>query len=131
MDGEMTLKILLPSEVFFSLPVRKITADGVGGFFTLLPKHIDWVSALVPGILYFHDVEDREQLVAVDGGLLVKCGPEVLISTRQAVRGDHLATLQSTVVDRFQQLDEQEKQTRAAIAHLEASLVRRFLKMDN
>ena len=66
----------------------------------------------------------------MDEGLLVKCGPEVLVSTRQAVRGPELGQLRETVEKTFKVLTDQEKRARSALANLEANFIRRFLKLE-
>ena len=66
----------------------------------------------------------------MDEGLLVKCGPQVLVSTRQAVRGGELGLLRETVEKTFKVLTDQEKRTRTALANLEANFIRRFLKLE-
>lgn len=126
----MRLKLLLPSEVLIDEPVQKVIAQGRNGSFCLEPRHVDFVSALVPGILQFIDAHGQEMFVAVDEGILVKCADEVLVSAYNAVRGDDLATLKDTVVKRFRQLDESERIARSALARLEAGVVRRFTQMQ-
>ena len=66
----------------------------------------------------------------MDEGLLVKCGPQVLVSTRQAVRGEELGQLRETVEKTFKVLTDQEKRARTALANLEANFIRRFLKLE-
>ena len=66
----------------------------------------------------------------MDEGLLVKCGPQVLVSTRQAVRGEELGLLRETVEKTFKVLSDQEKRARSALANLEANFIRRFLKLE-
>ena len=51
----MKLMVLLPTEVLIDEEARKITAEAQNGSFCLLPRHIDFVTALVPGILSFED----------------------------------------------------------------------------
>jgi F-type H+-transporting ATPase subunit epsilon len=124
------LKVLLPTQVFLEEETAKIIAEAENGSFCLLPRHIDFVAALVPGIIsYLKPAGEEEEVLAVDEGILVKCGPEVLVSTRNAVRGPDLGQLRDTVEKRFLALDEREKQARAALAHLEATFIRRFLKL--
>ena len=124
------MKLLLPSRMLIDEPVRKIIAQGRNGSFCLEPKHIDFVSALMPGILQFVDADGVEVFVAVDEGILVKCADEVLVSVYQAVRGGDLETLKDTVAQRFKQLDESERSARSALARLEAGVVRRFTEMQ-
>ncbi len=126
----MTLKILLPSEILVNCGVRKVVAEGKNGHFCLLPLHIDFVSALAPGLLSYETLDGQERFAAVDQGTLVKFGGEVLVSTRTAVAGATLGELQRVVAERFQVLDEQERLARSAVARLEAGLVRRFMEFE-
>ncbi|HUM71628.1 MAG TPA: F0F1 ATP synthase subunit epsilon, partial [Chloroflexota bacterium] len=109
--------------------VRKVTAEGQNGSFCLLPRHIDFVSALVPGLLVYETAVGAENYLAIDEGILVKCGPEVLVSTRNAVQGADLGQLQALIREQFAELDEREQQTRSALAKIEADFVRRFLEL--
>lgn len=126
----MKLKILLPSEVFLEEDVNKVTAEAQNGFFTLLPRHIDFTAALVPGILYYEKMGQEEKFLAVKGGLLLKWGDNVVVSTVNAVQGGNLGELENIVEDKFRVLDEKEKQVRSATAKIEAGFIRRFLEIS-
>ena len=126
----MRLKLLLPTEVLVEARVSKVIAEGENGLFCLLPRHVDFVAALVPGILYYTTEEGRDQLVAVDEGSLVKCGDEVLVSVFNAVPGTDIGQLQSTVAQSFRNLDEDERRARSALARLEAGTLRRILELE-
>ena len=126
----MNLKVLLPAEVLVKEEVAKVTAEAHNGSFCLLPKHVDFVAALVPGILSFETAGGREAFVAVDEGILVKCGEEVMVSTRNAMRGPDLGQLRRTVEERFKVLDDREKTARSAMVKIEAGFVRRFLEIQ-
>lgn len=125
----MRLKVLLPSHVLVDEPVRKIIAEAENGHFCLLPRHVDFVAALAPGILSWLSPEGEELFAAVDEGVLVKCGIEVLVSTRNGVRGDQLGLLRQTVDGVFRRLDEQERRSRTALARMEADFARRFWEL--
>jgi len=127
----MRLTVLLPTEILVDEEVAKVVAEAQNGSFCLLPRHIDFVAALVPGLLAFVKTADgAEEFLAADEGLLVKCGPQVLVSTRQAVRGGELGLLRETVEKTFKVLTDQEKRARTALANLEANFIRRFLKLE-
>jgi F-type H+-transporting ATPase subunit epsilon len=127
----MRLTVLLPTEILVDEEVAKVVAEAQNGSFCLLPRHIDFVAALVPGLLSFvKSADGAEEFLAADEGLLVKCGPQVLVSTRQAVRGGELGLLRETVEKTFKVLTDQEKRTRTALANLEANFIRRFLKLE-
>jgi F-type H+-transporting ATPase subunit epsilon len=126
----MRLKILLPTEVLLDEEAAKVTAEAHNGSFCLLPAHIDFVAALVPGLLSFENKEGDETFLAVDEGVLVKEGETVWVSTRNAVRGTELGRLRRTVEDTFKVLDDHEKKARSAMARIEAGFVRRFLEVQ-
>ena len=127
----MNLKILIPTEVLIDREVTKVIAEAANGYFCLLPHHIDFVTALVPGILSFSTTTETETFVAVDEGILVKCDREVLVSTRNAIKGNNLETLKQNVAEQFQRLDEKEKLTRSALAQFEAVMIRRFKELGH
>ncbi len=126
----MRLKVLLPSRVLVDEQVSKVVAEAGNGFFALLPRHVDFLAALVPGLFSFVTEEGQEEFLAVDEGILVKVGQEVLVSTRNATRGPDLGALRRTVEEQYRLRDERERQTRSALAKLEADLVRRFIDLQ-
>lgn len=125
----MKLKVLVCTQVFLVAMVEQVNAEAKDGAFGLLSDHIDFVTALVPGILSYRSEAGEEVFLAVDEGILVKCGTEVLVSTPRAVKGLDLKTLHQTVEQEFRQLNEQQKLTRTAVARLEAGLARGILGM--
>jgi F-type H+-transporting ATPase subunit epsilon len=126
----MRLKVLLPTQILIDEPASKVVAEDENGFFALLPRHIDFISALVPGLLSYVAEDGQEHFLAVDEGILVKAGPDVLVSTRHAVRGGDLGELRRTVDEQYYELDEHERQVRSSMARLEADLVRRFVEWE-
>jgi F-type H+-transporting ATPase subunit epsilon len=125
----MRLRILLPTQVLVDASVSKVVAEAENGSFGLLPRHIDVVTALVPGILTYVDSDGRQQLVGIDEGILVKCGDEVRVATGRAIRGTNLDTLKREVERWFLEMDEQAAIARTAMARLEAGVVRRFTEL--
>lgn len=125
----MKLKILLPAEIFLNEEVTKVIAEAENGLFCLLPQHVDFTAALVPGVLAYSTAADQEEYLAVDIGALVKKGDEVLVSTRNAFRGPELGRLKEVVIAQFREIDEREKKARTAAARLELDLLRRFMEI--
>jgi F-type H+-transporting ATPase subunit epsilon len=124
----MRLRVLLPEQILLDTEVRKITAEAENGSFGLLPRHADFVTALVPGILTFTPADGGEEFLAVDEGILVKNGADVRVSTRNAVLGQELGALRQMIEERFKKVDEFEKKSRDALYKMEADLVRRFME---
>ena len=128
----MNLKVLLPFEIFAEKTgVSRIVAETHEGSFGLLPHRLDCVAALAPGILIFETKIEGEAYVAVDEGVLVKTGSDVLISVRNAIAGTNLGQLREAVQREFLHLDEQEKNVRSVLAKMEGDLMRRMATFHN
>lgn len=128
----MTLKVLLPFQIFAEkADVTRMVAETTEGSFGLLPHRLDCVAALVPGILTYETAADGEVFVAVDEGVLVKAGPDVLVSVRRALVGEDLGQLREAVTKEFLTLDEQEQSVRTVMAKLETGFLRRFVTLQH
>ncbi|GAA0411644.1 F0F1 ATP synthase subunit epsilon [Pseudomonas extremaustralis] len=128
----MTLKVLLPFEIFaVEENVSRIVVETPEGSFGLLPRRLDCVAALVPGILSFQSETQGEVFLALDAGVLVKTGQTVVISARRAIRGEDLSRLHEAVEQQFLTLDTQEIAMRATMARLESGFMRRFASLHD
>ena len=128
----MNLKILLPFEVFAEKAgVSRIVAETPGGSFGLLPQRLDCVAALTPGILIYEADGEGEVYVAVDEGVLVKTGPDVLVSVRRALGGTDLGQLRDAVEQEFLTLDAHEESVRSVLVKMESDLIRRMAGFHN
>jgi F-type H+-transporting ATPase subunit epsilon len=106
--------------------VSRIVAETGEGSFGLLPRRLDCVAALAPGILIYETEADGEICLAVDQGVLVKTGPDVLVSVRRAIGGKDLGQLRQVVEQEFETLDEREQNVRSVMAKLETGLMVRL-----
>ena len=128
----MDLKILLPFQVFADkTAVSRIVAETRGGSFGVLPHRLDCVAALTPGILTYETPADGEVFVAVDEGIIIKTGPDVLVSVRRSLAGTDLGQLRGAVEREFLTLDAQEQSVRSAVAKMEGELIRRMASFHN
>jgi F-type H+-transporting ATPase subunit epsilon len=128
----MHLKILLPFQVYANkTEVTRIVAETREGSFGLLPRRLDCVAALVPGILIYQTGSGGEVLVAVDEGVLIKTGAEVLVSVRRAIGGTDLGQLHAAVEKEFLTLDEDEQSVRSAVAKLETGFMSRLATLHH
>ena len=128
----INLKVLLPFQVFSAKTgVSRIVAETREGSFGLLPRRLDCVAALVPGILVYETEAEGEVYVAVDEGVLVKTGLNVLVSVRRAMGGADLGHLRDAVMREFLSLDEHEQSVRVVMAKLETGFLRRFASFQN
>lgn len=127
----MHLKILLPFAVFADVQdVSRVVIETSAGSYGLLPQRLDCVAALVPGILVY-ETEDGVKYLAVDDGVIVKAGDEILVSVRNAVGGVDLGKLAELVKEKFQQQDEAENNARSVTLKLESGFIYSFDKFRN
>jgi len=123
----MNLKVLLPHGVFDEKTgVSRIVAETREGSFGLLPQRLDCVAALAPGILIYETETGGEVCFAVDEGVLIKNGPDVSVSVRNAIAGTDLGQLREAVEQEFLQRDEREQAVRSVLVKLESGLIRRM-----
>jgi F-type H+-transporting ATPase subunit epsilon len=128
----MNLKVLIPFQIVLQQTgVSRIIAETREGSFGLLPHRLDCVAALVPGILVYESNGANASYIAVDEGVLVKSGAEVLISVRRAIGGANLRELHEAVQREFLLLEEREKEVRAALSKMQAALLGRFAEYQH
>ena len=125
----MEVILRVPASILFSGSVHKLTAVAGKGSFGLLPNHVDLVTDLVPSIMVMTLTDGTERYVGIDEGLLVKQSQHVSIVVRRAVQSNDLYTLSQTVSDTFIDANDEECVARTALSHLEARMVRRFIKL--
>ena len=85
------------------------------------------VAVLTPGILTFSTIAEGEIFVAVDEGVLVKTGLDVLVSVRNALVDSDLTKLRAAVEQDFLAINEQALQVRALMAKLESGFLHKFV----
>ena len=128
----MRLKILLPFGIFAEKTgVSRIVAETREGAFGLLPHRLDCVAALTPGILVYENEAEGEIFIAVDEGSLVKTGPDVVVSVRNAIGGKDLGLMRETVEQEFLNLNDREQTVRSVMAKMESGFIRRFVEFQH
>jgi F-type H+-transporting ATPase subunit epsilon len=128
----MNLKVLLPFRIFAEITgVSRIVVETREGSFGLLPQRLDCVAALAPGILIYENGAEGEVYVAVDEGVLVKTGLDVLVSVRNAIGGAELGQLREAVEREFMALDEREQSVRSVMTKMESGIIRRLAEFHH
>jgi F-type H+-transporting ATPase subunit epsilon len=123
----MTLNIFLPFQRLVEQQnVTRVVIETIAGSFGVLPRRLDFVAALEPGLLSYEVEGAPLTFVAVDEGVCVKVGAEVRVSVRRAIKGGELSQLRSLIHSEFKTLTEKEKAFRRTTASLEVGLLRRL-----
>jgi F-type H+-transporting ATPase subunit epsilon len=81
--------------------------------------------------LTYQTAREGQVYVAIDRGVLVKTGADVLISVRNAIGGTNLDKLAAAVKEEFLNLDEQEKNVRSVLARMEGGFLRRLMEIQH
>jgi len=120
----MDLKILLPYRIFADIKnVRSIVAETSEGSFGLLPHRLDCVAALVPCIFAYETETGGTRYLAVDEGIMVKAGIQVLVSVSNAFGGTDLGKLHESMEKEYMKLDDSERTVRSAMAKMESGFL--------
>lgn len=128
----MRFKTLLPFGVFVeAADVSRIYLETESGAMGILPRRLDCTASLSPGILIYETLQGGERFLALDSGVMVKTGLEVIVSTRRALEGTDLMELKDKVREEFLNLDEHENAIRQVMAKLEVGFVKRFAMFKN
>ena len=126
----MQLRILLPYGIFASIEdVTRVVVMTPAGSFGLLPHRLDCTTVLSPGLLSYSTAASGETHLAVDAGVLVKTGADVLVCVRHAIAGADLGGLRQAVEQEFLNLSDREKSARTTLAQMESGLIRAFLEL--
>ena len=129
LPSAMQLKVVLPTKTLINTTAIKVIAEAENGIFCLLPRHIDFVTTLIPSLLSFVSPQGEEQFMAIDQGILIKQGNQVTVATQNAIEGGDLGKLKETVNQQFRLMDEREKNARSVLAKLEINTIRNFIEL--
>lgn len=125
----MNFKLLTPTQLLLDVSIEKIDVEAIDGFFTLLPRHIDFVTALKSSILTY-TIQGKKHYAACDRGVLVKKGGVVSVSTALAVMSDSLDTLKHTIATTFKEMEQERKELNLSMARLELGLTKGLMTLN-
>ena len=124
------MRVVLPYKLLLEdKSVMKIVAESPYGSFGILPNRLDFVSAVVPGIVSYQTTENSELFLAVDQGVILKTGDRVWLAVHQAVTGTELKDLHKIVEREFLKKSNEEVDLKLNLAKLEMDFIRRFSEL--
>lgn len=126
----MHLKVCSPFGIVLEKEIQKVTLEGLNGFFTFLPHHIDFLSVLTPSIASYTGKEGKTAYLACNSGLVLKEGPVVSLCVHKAIIGEDLKELTKAIKTEFKAEEEERKELSAVMARLEAGLSRGFIRLN-
>lgn len=93
----LNLRIYTPEKLVLEEEILKITVNGEEGSFTILPRHIDYISSFNDCIIYYTDKNEKVKFIAVNQGILTKTGRNIEISTFHIITGNSLQELKNNM----------------------------------
>lgn len=126
----MRLRILTPLSVVIDVDdVLALRAEDATGSFGIQPGHADFLTSLAISVVSWESSDGARHYCAARRGLLsVSNGRDIVISTREAVAGDDLATLDETVLGRFRAASEAERVERVESTRLQLTAIRQIVR---
>lgn len=123
----MRLRIVTPLSVVVDEDIDSLRAEDTSGGFGIRNGHAPFLTALTVSIVSWRS-ENKERFCAVRGGVLNMSDSSALdISTREAVVGDSLATLDSEVLARFRSDVDAEKVEHVETVQMQLNVIRHMV----
>lgn len=123
----MKLRIVTPLAVMVDEDMDSLCAEDASGSFGILAGHAPFLTALKISIVSWR-YAGQEHFCAVRGGsLTVTNGSSVAITTREAVAGTNLATLDAEVLARFRSEADAERVEHVESVQLQLNAIRQMV----
>lgn len=123
----MRLRIVTPLAVIVDEDTLSVRAEDASGSFGILPGHADFLTSLAISVVGWTRNDGARYCAVRRGMLSVSDGKEVAVATREAIAGDDLSTLDTTVLDHFRADIEQERSERFESVQLQLNAIRRIV----
>lgn len=124
----MRLRIVTPLAVVVDEEALAVRAEDASGSFGILPGHADFLTSLAISVVVWKRSDGSRRYCAVRRGMLsISDGKDVAVATREAIAGGDLATLDTTVLDRFRADVEQERREHFESIQLQLNAIRRIV----
>ncbi len=106
-----------------------MSAEDASGCFGIQPHHADFLTTLSVGVVSWKSSGGARHYCAVHGVVLtVTGGEDVAVTTRDAIPGDDLTTLDQTILARFGADDEAERSHRVDSTKLRLRAIREMVR---
>lgn len=93
----LNLRIYTPEKLFLEKEILKITLNGKEGSFSILPKHVDYISSFDDCIMRYTETSNKASFLATNQGIITKIGRNIEISTFHVIIGNSLMELKNNI----------------------------------
>ncbi|MDR2777785.1 MAG: hypothetical protein LBB24_03390 [Rickettsiales bacterium] len=127
MRNILNLRIYTPQKLFLEETITKLKVSEKGCNYTILPRHIDYLSSFSRSTINFRKLSGEEGYVWLNQGILVKCGREIQISVFSAINGgssvENLKLMMDNNMKNFRTLIESTKKFKLTLKNIEDKVI--------
>ena len=109
--------------------VLALRAEDASGGFGIMPRHAEFLTSLAISVVSWRRADGTRRYCAVRYGVFsVGVERDVAIATREAILGDDIDTLGTTVLDRFRAEIETDRTERIDSTRLQLNAIRQIMR---
>ncbi len=126
----MRLRIVTPLSIAVDLDdVDSIRAEDESGGFGIPPGHADFITALAVSVVSWRQADGHWSHCAIRGGSLsAEGGKSVTVTSREAIVGDDLESLDKVVLARFVAEADAERKEHADSTRMQLAAIRQIMR---
>lgn len=127
--SNLNLLVYSPFELSLEIRIVKVAVfKAKEGGFVMLPNHIDYVSSFDSTIISCVDTDNKEVFIAVNEGIITKCGEEVKVSTYSSIIGDSMEDIKIKIKEKMNESNS-EKELNKSLKNVEYIMMNDLMKM--
>ena len=126
-NSSFKIKIITPT-ITFDREIKYIRLKDDTGFFGIMKGHINFVTALVPSLGYYIDIDDREVFLAVDGGILNIKDGVITLTSREVFESDNAEKLGEVIDSTILKRDKSETAFLEMLKGIEKSFMEKTME---
>ncbi|MDR2077443.1 MAG: hypothetical protein LBP39_00580 [Rickettsiales bacterium] len=124
----LNLRVYIPQKLFLEEKIVKMHISGEEGNYTILPRHIDYLSSFSRSTMDFEKLDGEKIYLWLNQGILVKCGREIQISAFSAINGGNskpnLKKLMEHSQKNFKNLVESSRKFKTTLRNIEGRITK-------
>jgi len=126
-NSSFKIKIITPT-ITFDREIKYIRLKDDTGFFGIMKGHINFVTALVPSLGYYIDIDGREVFLAVDGGILNIKDGVITLTSREVFESDNAEKLGEVIDSTILKRDKSETAFLEMLKGIEKSFMEKTME---
>lgn len=127
-NSSFHLRIVTPAKIM-EKEITSVRLKDETGFFGILKGHTNFITVLVPSLVYYTDSNGKEVFLAVDEGILSVREGSVTITSREVYESDDAEKLAEIIENTLAKRDESEMAFREMFGGIERAFMEKAIKL--